>query len=324
MTNVYYSNNPLTLQKSMKGASWAVVFILIVVIVVLSVILSLVNSRVDAYVAEAERTAQAVEVATSNTVYCDAEPSKCVVVLNNNIQIPSPLISEYNPTLTLLAVDLVARVGYAFDGGRITSPNGLIQRQIYRSTTNDLIGISWSNLTNDSLYIAFRGTSTASEILNDLQYGQTTFIPNTDLKCHSGFVAEYRAFRNQMVAWVASYPPNVQIFICGHSLGAALATLATSDLGTSTSGLGRPVYTYALASPRVCNQPIDGFSAFWRVQNSLDIVPSLAWSVSPNIVNPSSPFFYTSTGPVREFTEQRLSLSNNHSLAAIQQNASAN
>lgn len=297
-------------------------FILTIVVIIGITIISIVlfAQKVSVYEQGARNIADAFFFAANNPEYCQINPEKCNVVINDNITIP-PLVTTYSPELAQLAADLVARVSVVYAKGPVSSPNGLTFAGSLKSSADDVIGMIWTKgAIVDTIYVAFRGTSNLSEAISDIKYAQTTLTPYTGLLCHDGFITEYNSFRKQLLNAISLFNTSVPVFICGHSLGSALATFATRDIGTEAGGLQHPVYTYALSSPRVCNQSITGWEAFYRVQNSLDAVPALAFSVSPNLTNNKLPWYYTETGMPVQFTEQRFSLSNNHSLAAIQQN----
>ena len=93
--------------------------------------------------------------------------------------------------------------------------------------------------------IAFRGTQPDSfqNILTDVRFVPTSW-PESAGFVHSGFAQGLRSVRTQLDAWSAAAGINAsQLLICGHSLGAALATLAAS--------IFQPARLITLGSPRV-------------------------------------------------------------------------
>ena len=69
-----------------------------------------------------------------------------------------------------------------------------------------------------------------------------------------------------------------QLYLTGHSLGGALATLCAADLAANTKFTSPSVYTFG--SPRVGNPTFAGFfnrrtGPHYRVYNSEDVVTSL-------------------------------------------------
>jgi len=96
-----------------------------------------------------------------------------------------------------------------------------------------------------SAVIAFRGTQPDSfqNILTDVRFVPTNW-PESGGMVHSGFAQGLRSVRTQLDGWVAATGTNAsQLLICGHSLGAALATLAAS--------IFQPAQLITLGSPRV-------------------------------------------------------------------------
>lgn len=132
------------------------------------------------------------------------------------------------------------------------------------------------------IFIVFRGTLTTNEWLHNAQFQQEAFLDDSNLGLvSSGFQKIYTSEKDgvslqQTVAeTLKSIPSNAQIFVTGHSLGGALATLATVHIATRTTF--KPIL-YSYASPRV-GDPI--FAAHfeelehYRIANSEDLVPAV-------------------------------------------------
>ena len=134
--------------------------------------------------------------------------------------------------------------------------------------------------------IAIRGTYGIHEWLHDLHYGAVPcpFLPEAGLT-EDGFTQMYQSLRlspdpespSLRDAFVALALPQPQrsLTICGHSLGAALATLLALDLVANTPHTDLALYTYA--SPRTGDTH---FAATFnrmvpntvRIANRLDLV----------------------------------------------------
>eukprot|EP00879_Flechtneria_rotunda_P023208 GHRR01024539.1.p1 GENE.GHRR01024539.1~~GHRR01024539.1.p1 ORF type:complete len:572 (+),score=242.27 GHRR01024539.1:796-2511(+) len=116
-----------------------------------------------------------------------------------------------------------------------------------------------------------------------------SFKTNTEIMVHSGFLKAYDTVKTKVLKIVdqltadASAAMPWTIFVTGHSLGGALATLAAYDLAgrRGLSAVGRHVVMYTFGAPRVGNKAFaDAFAqrmkgAAWRITNSADIVPSI-------------------------------------------------
>ncbi|MBJ6361351.1 Mbeg1-like protein [Paenibacillus sp. GCM10012307] len=127
--------------------------------------------------------------------------------------------------------------------------------------------------------IAFRGTGTATEWISDLIARQTDYRYVKDGgMTHQGFTDIYRSLRGQLVELVSKVPSGLPLFVTGHSLGGALATLAAPDLDASFNERKIKVYTYA--SPRVGDPTFvrmfnRRIPVSVRVANKYDIVTQL-------------------------------------------------
>ncbi|MBW7456460.1 lipase family protein [Paenibacillus sepulcri] len=127
--------------------------------------------------------------------------------------------------------------------------------------------------------LAFRGTSSATDWVTDLIAQQTVFKPvNEQCLTHKGFTDVYMSARDQIFSLLDRLQDSKPLFITGHSLGGALATLAALDIVTNRSHNQLVVYTFG--APRVGSP---SFAVYYnkhvpiniRVQNVFDIVPHL-------------------------------------------------
>jgi len=79
------------------------------------------------------------------------------------------------------------------------------------------------------LFVIFRGTENPSDFIDDMEavvWDSLSFDSN--LKVHRGFHAQYKAIETQLVNFLnQNHTKYDEITFCGHSLGAALATIAT-------------------------------------------------------------------------------------------------
>ena len=103
---------------------------------------------------------------------------------------------------------------------------------------------------DDYLIVSFRGTSSGADALVDAKFLKTDAYGGRG-RVHRGFQGALDSVWNQLQAAVNSLGPDKKMFICGHSLGAALAELAAHRLALA----GFPVAgVYVYGSPRVGNR----------------------------------------------------------------------
>jgi triacylglycerol lipase len=130
-----------------------------------------------------------------------------------------------------------------------------------------------------AVYLVFRGTVTANEWVRDLNLRLAACPYLASGKVHEGFLQTYQFFRPCILDTLARLNPRKRLFIAGHSLGAALATLALPDLASATGFKAPSVYTYA--SPRVGDKTFaatyNGLfgSRSFRIANTSDMAVSL-------------------------------------------------
>jgi triacylglycerol lipase len=168
----------------------------------------------------------------------------------------------------------------------------------------------------EAVYLVFRGTVTAAEWIRDLGIRLAPY-PYGDLgRTHEGFVKTYADFRATIIDALSGIKAAKTLFITGHSLGAALATLSAPDIISATRFKAPRVYTYG--SPRVGDSlfaagynGLCGRTSF-RVTNTSDLVTSLPLPV-PFLGVIGGYFTHVDT-PV-DFTEQEEDLEKNHDMS---------
>jgi predicted lipase len=185
--------------------------------------------------------------------------------------------------------------------------------------------------------ISFRGTLSSKEWEQDFTYQQESMFQKQTVKqitldflttvsgkvanVHKGFVDVYMKFRNDLSSTLLKINPNKnkKIIISGHSLGAAISTIAGADLVQSGY---KDVGVYNFASPRVGDQTfadlvnIELKLPVYRLVNISDMVPNMPPSVSPNFEDYDNPYMYVHCGKMVYFQINRLSVLNNHLIPA--------
>ncbi|MEP7342382.1 MAG: lipase family protein [Acidobacteriota bacterium] len=137
---------------------------------------------------------------------------------------------------------------------------------------------SSKDATQNIIVIALRGTRTWDEWLNDGEAFPVPFAGKAPFtsglgSVHAGFYGHYtigtngatvpsgkeldptlresKSIAGQVGSYVTTCAQNLPVYITGHSLGGALATLAALDIATNFKSTFSELYMYSLASPRV-------------------------------------------------------------------------
>jgi triacylglycerol lipase len=133
--------------------------------------------------------------------------------------------------------------------------------------------------SENCIIVAFRGTSSATDWISDVIASQAKY------KCvkgagqsHRGISDIYYSVRDQIIPVLGELSEDKTLFITGHSLGGALATLCGLDVAVNTSFKDPVVYTYG--SPRVGDPAFakaftDKVNQSFRMNNHFDVVTHL-------------------------------------------------
>lgn len=184
-------------------------------------------------------------------------------------------------------------------GITVPSPYTL-QEVIYEDVSSDLndtcldddtvVPAAFIATEGSNIYLAFRGTSNAADAVADAAALQVAYnlVPDGG-KVSGGFLADYQGSdTNPVQPDILSELDKLimtgeydNLYITGHSLGAALAALAFPDLSQNVSIPN--VFMYNFAGPAVGNSDFVGtyegeYSSnrvSWRVINTNDLVPKL-------------------------------------------------
>ncbi len=134
----------------------------------------------------------------------------------------------------------------------------------------------------DTFVIAFRGSEETgiTDWITDLKFVKQVYPydgGNKKIKVHYGFIGAYKSVRDAILE-AARNTPHPKIVCTGHSLGAALATLAALDIRYNLPE--KRVSCYTFGSPKVGNK--DFVASYnsrvpdtFRFVNRADLIPSL-------------------------------------------------
>ncbi len=184
-----------------------------------------------------------------------------------------------------------------------------------RQTKDRAYPVGFVARKGSDVFIAFRGTTTVPEWVRNLNVRLSDYCEKDYGKVHDGFMETYALIRGMVLRVLSPMSPTCRLFVAGHSLGAALGTLALPDIVANTR-LRKPVL-YTFGSPRVGDsQFCESFNLHFgetsfRIVNTSDVVVSLPLPVP--ILGVIGGYFSHVEQPI-DFTVQRNDLEKNHSM----------
>lgn len=105
------------------------------------------------------------------------------------------------------------------------------------------------------VYVCFRGTSSIDDVKIDLSIGRDRYL-NDKVKIHSGFLRQYISCRDMILLYldaiIVGNRDIRKISFCGHSLGGALATIASADMAVLYGN--HEIRYFSIGCPRVGNK----------------------------------------------------------------------
>ncbi len=153
----------------------------------------------------------------------------------------------------------------------------LLRKSKHRKDLPDPIGFIAQN--RGSIYVVFRGTVTVIEWVRNLNVRLSRYLTADFGKVHEGFLETYRVVRQTLLEVLSDLDERKSLYVVGHSLGAALATLALPDIAAHTRFKSMAIYTFG--SPRVgdsqFSKSFDRMFArrSFRMVNTSDMIASL-------------------------------------------------
>lgn len=158
---------------------------------------------------------------------------------------------------------------YDHEGDLWAKPEGILAHR-------EPFGFVVRNRTSHNVFVVFRGTKSLDDWLSDFTFPQNSAFPWGPVE--DGFWFIYRQCSADVKTLVKTSLSPAGVFTTGHSLGAALAVLATADLVNCATA--RDAKMYSFAGPRVGDPAFAGVfakrvTAAWRIVNTEDIVTTV-------------------------------------------------
>ncbi|MBD2839758.1 lipase family protein [Pseudomonas sp. JM0905a] len=199
----------------------------------------------------------------------------------------------------------------SMSGWNFSAPVWSILSELKYINESEPFGFAASDPTG-AVYLVFRGTESAQDWVDDLDAKQAAYPWQSGVgQVHAGFLKLYTSLRDQALQALDSLQPGGNLWVCGHSLGSALSSLAVLDLQNRWPD--QPLQHYNFASPRVVDP---SFAAYYnglnvptyRVVNDSDLVPE----VPPGVTDS---WIYQHLGLAVTFTASYSSFAGDHSMA---------
>ena len=183
------------------------------------------------------------------------------------------------------------------------------------SKINIKIPVGYIAKNGTDVFIIFRGTLTATEWINNLNTKLCNYFIKNYGSVHEGFLNSYINMREDITDTLKSISGYENIYIAGHSLGGAFATLAMPDLEINEKRHVAAIYTYG--SPRIGDSIfVQNFNKSYgkysfRIANTSDFITSIPLPMP--IAGFVGGYFSHIDTPVN-FTFQDNNLENNHKI----------
>ena len=195
-------------------------------------------------------------------------------------------------------------------GWRFSAPIWSILSELHFLNESEPFGFAAANDQGET-YLVLRGTESAQDWLDDLDAEQKPWAWSDEQGLvHAGFLKLYGSLRDLALASLDSLQPQGPLWVCGHSLGCALSSMAVLDMHERWPD--QPLQHYNFASPRLA---APGFAAAYnalnvptfRVVNDSDLVPEVPPADADGLR-------YQHLGLAVTFTASYASMTANHSL----------
>ncbi|KAL6720141.1 hypothetical protein ACLMJK_002062 [Lecanora helva] len=162
------------------------------------------------------------------------------------------------------------------DHGKLTAP-------LWRMNLIPVKGFIAIDPTNKLVVLSFRGTHSRINWFEDFKLKLRCFDLCDKCAVHTGFSESWLEIReaviSNLIAALATNP-DYRVIVTGHSLGAALATLAAGDLRKQSEDLKNRTELYTFGGPRVGDVETVDFltkqsNKTYRITNNADIIPQV-------------------------------------------------
>jgi len=157
----------------------------------------------------------------------------------------------------------------------------------FGESNGDFFGYAGYYADDETIVVAIRGTDNIAGWIADADFEKVAYNNVPGALVHQGFYDDWNTYGSEAMGIVKNISMNLcpqcnSIIVTGHSLGAALATLASIDLQAIYNST-HSLVLYDYGSPRVGNQAFASFADStlryntYRVVNKRDLVTKIPW-----------------------------------------------
>ncbi|EAR96966.1 lipase family protein (macronuclear) [Tetrahymena thermophila SB210] len=155
---------------------------------------------------------------------------------------------------------------------------GVTDIKAFYNSTHQIQGYTAYDQNKNMIIAAFRPTVTDLNTLIDLDYFQIKYASCNGCEVHRGFLLAWKDLQNQVltsISELANTYPNAKVGVFGHSLGGALAVLASIDINNDVKHVD---YLYTFGQPRVGNKKFakyfnERIGNIYRLIHNRDLIP---------------------------------------------------
>jgi Predicted lipase len=191
--------------------------------------------------------------------------------------------SAYNNEEAVWLAGMIYQAYQLFEEREVNLPGGFEIRLIIRALagveepSEEVFGFLAES--QDQIVVVFRGTRTFQDNESDTDLYQVPYPYVRDAgRTHRGFTCIYLSARDDLIKQLNELSTSKKLFVAGHSLGGALATLAALDIAVNTPFKQPAVYTYGSArtgDPAFAARFDQIVTNSFRIVNVHDIIPTL-------------------------------------------------
>ena len=235
----------------------------------------------------------------------------------NNLDITYDFMStdSYSKDNIIYIIKLIANflkyLNSDYNNNKLNINNSYNQKLITSNIDNKPIGISYIYEDKTKVFFIFRGTQTAADLIGDTNYNYYNIDninnPN-EIKIHKFYNSVYQEIKQQLLNCL--YNETTDIYICGHSMGAAIGFVMAQDISQNKK---YKVNVIGIAPPRAGNKPFvdsikNNCNYVLAVINMADVIPTVPFSYMGNLIDPYTPVQFAQITPAVIFNNLNVSI----------------